>query len=90
MPDAQAPFVSKSVVAQARQRLGAEPMRALFEIPAKACSEQDRKQYLFKSVSLFALDGTTSKTADTPEHREHFGEQVYPSGRRDHLPGTGL
>jgi hypothetical protein len=56
-------------------------LRALFEISAKAWSEQDRKQYLFKGLSLFALDGTTLKTADTPDHREHFGEQVYPSGR---------
>ena len=86
LPDAQTPFVSKSAVAQARQRLGAEPLRALFEISARAWSEQDRKQYLFKGLSLFAVDGTTLKTADTPEHREHFGAQVYPSGRISSYP----
>ena len=86
LPDAQAPFVSKSAVAQARQRLGAEPLRVLFEISARAWSEQDRKQYLFKGLSLFAMDGTTIKTADTPEHREHFGAQVYPSGRISSYP----
>jgi hypothetical protein len=32
LPDLQAPFVSKSAVAQARQRLGSEPMKALFEL----------------------------------------------------------
>ncbi|WEF31355.1 IS4 family transposase [Pseudoduganella chitinolytica] len=81
LPDVQAPFVSKSAVAQARQRVGAEPLRALFEISAKAWSEQDRKQYLFKGLSLYAMDGTTLKTADTPEQRDHFGEQSYASGR---------
>ena len=86
LPDAQAPFVSKSAVAQARQRLGDEPLRALFEISASAWSEQDRKRYLFKGLSLFAMDGTTLKTTDTPEHREHFGEQVYPSGRISSYP----
>lgn len=86
LPDAQTPFVSKSAVAQARQRLGADPLRALFEISAKAWSEQDRKQYLFKGLSLFALDGTTLKTADTPEHRKHFGEQVFQSGRMSSYP----
>jgi hypothetical protein len=86
LPDAQTPFVSKSAIAQARQRLGAAPLRALFEISARAWSEQDRKQYLFKGLSLFAMDGTTLKTADTPEHREHFGEQVYPSGRISSYP----
>lgn len=77
LPDMQTPFVSKSAVAQARQRLGAEPLQALFEMSARAWVEQERKQYLFKGLSLFALDGTTLKTADTPEHRDHFGAQVY-------------
>jgi len=49
LPDAHSPFVSKSAIAQARQRLGVEASRALFEISAKAWSEQDRKQYLFKA-----------------------------------------
>lgn len=79
LPDLEAPFVSKSAVAQARQRLGAEPLKALFEIAGRAWADQDRKQYLFKGLNLFAMDGTTLKTADTPEHREHFGAQVYPS-----------
>jgi hypothetical protein len=77
LPDLQAPFVSKSAVAQARQRLGPEPLKALFEVSAKAWAEQDGKQYLFKGLSLFAMDGTTLKTADTPGHRAHFGAQVY-------------
>lgn len=73
LPDLQAPCVSKSAVSQARQRLGAEPLKALFDLSARAWTEQDRKQYLFKGLSLFAMDGTTLKTADTSEHREHFG-----------------
>jgi hypothetical protein len=40
LPDQQTPFVSKSAVAQARQRLGARPLRTLFEIAAKAWAEQ--------------------------------------------------
>ena len=86
LPNTQVPFVSKSAVAQARQRLGSEPLRVLFEISARAWSEQDRKQYLFKGLTLFAMDGTTLKSADTPELREHFGEQVYPSGRISSYP----
>jgi hypothetical protein len=86
LPDLQAPGVSKSAVSQARQRLGAEPLKALFDLSARAWTEQDRKQYLFKGLSLFAMDGTTLKTADTPEHRAHFGAQVYPSGRVSSYP----
>jgi hypothetical protein len=70
LPDLQAPFVSKSAVAQGRQRLGAAPLQALFELSARSWSGQGSKQYLFKGLSLFAVDGTTWKTADTPEPRE--------------------
>jgi len=86
LPDAQVPFVSKSAVAQARQRLGSAPLKALFELSAQAWFEQDRKQYLFKGLSLFALDGTTLKVHDTPEHRSHFGAQIYSSGRISSYP----
>ncbi len=77
LPDIKTPFVSKSAVAQARQRLGAAPLKSLFEISALAWRDQDSKAYLFKGLKLFAMDGTTLKLADTPEHRDHFGAQVY-------------
>jgi len=86
LPDLQAPFVSKSAIAQARQRVGAEPLKFLFQTSSRAWTQQDRKQYLFKGLSLFAMDGTTLKTTDTPEHRAHFGAQVYPSGRVSSYP----
>lgn len=86
LPDLQAPFVSKSAVAQARQRLGSAPLKALFELSAQAWVEQDSKQYRFKGLNLFAMDGTTLKTADTPEHRAHFGAQVYPGNTISSYP----
>lgn len=86
LPDADAPFVSKSAIAQARQRVGSSPLKALFELSAQAWCAQDRQHYLFKGLSLFALDGTTLKIADTPELREDFGAQVYPSGRVSSYP----
>lgn len=77
LPDAKIPFVSKSAVAQARQRVGSAPLKALFDISARAWTDQDTKRYAFKGLNLFAMDGTTLKTADTPEHRDHFGAQAY-------------
>jgi hypothetical protein len=79
LPDANTRFVSKSAAAQARQRLGAEPLRWLFERTAHAWCEQDRQNYAFKGLQLFAMDGTTLRTHDTPELREHFGAQAYVS-----------
>lgn len=77
VPDSQTPFVSKSAAAQARQRLGAEPLKWLFEHSARHWSMQDRQAYLFKGLQLFAMDGTTLRTHDTAENREHFGAQTY-------------
>lgn len=77
LPHAQIPFISKSAAAQARQRLGAEPLQWLFQRSALAWCEQDRRAYVFKGLQLFAMDGTTLRTHDTPDNRVHFGAQAY-------------
>lgn len=77
LPDAEQPFVSKSAAAQARQRLGAEPLQWLFQRSALAWCEQDRQAYAFKGLQLFAMDGTTLRSQDTAENRDHFGAQIY-------------
>lgn len=80
LPDEQTPFVSKSAAAQARQRLGAEPLQWLFERSAKAWCGQDQRSYAFKGLQLFAMDGTTLRTHDTLDNRTHFGAQNYAGG----------
>ncbi len=80
VPDAQTPFVSKSAAAQARQRLGSDPLKWLFDHSAQHWCGQDRRAYVFKGLVLFAMDGTTLRTHDNAETREHFGAQNYSSG----------
>lgn len=80
LPDAQTPFVSKSAAAQARQRLGSDPLKWLFDHSAQHWCDQDRRAYVFKGLVLFAMDGTTLRTHDNAETREHFGAQNYSSG----------
>ena len=80
LPDSQTPFVSKSAAAQARQRVGSEPLKWLFDHSAQHWSAQDRRAYIFKGLQLFAMDGTTLRTHDNPEQRAHFGAQSYASG----------
>lgn len=77
LPDAAESFVTKSAVTQARERLGAEPLKWLFQTSAQAWSEHGSEQYLFKGLSLQAVDGTTLRTPDSPENRAHFGAQKY-------------
>ncbi len=81
LPDERAPFVSKSAVAQARQRVGEAPLAWLFEQTARAWAATGGPRHAFKGLSLWAMDGTTLRTADSPANREHFGAQVYPSGK---------
>lgn len=80
VPSAQTPFVSKSAAAQARQRVGPEPLKWLFDHSAANWVAQDRRTYLFKGLQLFAMDGTTLRTHDTEKNREHFGAQGYAGG----------
>ena len=80
IPDAQSPFVSKSAAAQARQRLGSDPLKWLFDHSAQHWCSQDRCAYVFKGLVLFAMDGTTLRTHDNVETRDHFGAQSYSSG----------
>lgn len=86
LPDSQTPFVSKSAAAQARQRLGSDPLKWLFDHSARHWSAQDQRAYIFKGLKLFAMDGTTLRTHDTQENREHFGAQLYASGATASYP----
>lgn len=78
LPDSRSPFVSKSAAAQARQRLGPDPLKWLFDHSARHWSGQDRRTYLFKGLQLFAM--TAPPCAPMTQNREHFGAQLYPSG----------
>ena len=66
LPDHASPFVSKSAVAQARQRIGEAPLAWLFERTARAWCTQDVGHHGFKGLSLWAMDGTTLRIADSP------------------------
>ncbi|MDN7184766.1 IS4 family transposase [Caballeronia sp. SEWSISQ10-4 2] len=86
LPARNASFVSKSAVAQARQRTGAAPLAWLFHESARNWVAQDQAQFLFKGLSLFAMDGTTLRAADSAANRKHFGAQVCAHDRVGSYP----
>ena len=61
-----------TAVTKARDRLGVEPMKLLFERVAAAEPTPSARR-------LFIIDGTCLKTPDTQKNREHFGA---PKARR--------
>lgn len=80
LPDEANPDIAKSALTQARQRLGEEPLAQLFTLCAGAWDERQRRGRTWRGLARYAIDGSTLRTSDTPENRQHFGAQVYASG----------
>lgn len=81
LPNGSASAVTRAGICQARQRLGAEPLAVLFERTAQAWCVLNAPSYAWKGLSLWAMDGTTFRTPDSPENRAFFGAQGYASGK---------
>jgi hypothetical protein len=77
LPEVDDRCITSSATTQARRRVGAEPIRWLFESSALKWIAQDQDQFLFHGLSLLAMDGTTLRLADSTANREHFGAQNY-------------
>jgi hypothetical protein len=69
---------AKSALVQARARLGAAPLRVLFEQAAQPLATAQTQGAWYRGLRLLALDGTCLDVADTPANAATFGR-----------PGTG-
>jgi transposase IS4-like protein/DDE family transposase len=63
----------KSGISQARSRLGAEPVRALYELVVTPIAERPTKGAWYRDWRLVSLDGSTLDVADTAENEEAYG-----------------
>jgi Insertion element 4 transposase N-terminal/Transposase DDE domain len=63
----------KSGSSQARSRLGAEPVRALYELVVTPIAERPTKGAWYRDWRLVSLDGSTLDVADTAENEEAYG-----------------
>src|SRR3982750_3427865 len=63
----------KSGISQARSRLGAEPVRALYELVVTPIAERHTKGAWYRDWRLVSLDGSTLDVADTAENEAAFG-----------------
>jgi len=62
-----------SALAQARERLGAEPLRELFERVAEPCAQRSTAGAWAGGRRLMCLDGVELDAADTPANADRFG-----------------
>ncbi len=72
-PSATVKVAGKSGISQARGRLGAEPLRKLYEVSVTPIAERRTKGAWYRQWRLISLDGSTLDTADTEENEKAFG-----------------
>lgn len=77
---------SKSAIFQARARLGAEPLMALFKKVARPIGTDDMPGVWLAGRRLIAIDGTCLDVADTTVNAEHFGRPGVNKGEQAAFP----
>ena len=67
------PTVVPSAVADARARLGSEPMEWLFTRCADAWAHASARRLAWRGLALYGVDGSTLRVPDSDENRVTFG-----------------
>jgi len=81
------PLVAPSAMVQARQRLGDDPVKHVFNKSAQSMYKQQSFE-TWNGLNLLAVDGVVWRTADTPDNRKAFssgsnqyGDTAFPQIR---------
>jgi hypothetical protein len=77
---------SKSAIFQARDRLGFEPVKALFDRVAQPLATDETPGSFLAGRRMVAIDGTTFDVADTAVNDEFFGRPGVTKGERSAFP----
>jgi hypothetical protein len=72
-PSAGVRVAGKSGISQARTRLGAEPLKQLYEAVVFPIAERATKGAWYRDWRLVSLDGSTLDIADTAENEKEYG-----------------
>ena len=73
LPGRRGPEVAPSAIPQARERLGAEPVKELFLQTGAHWAAESARVDAWRNLAVYALDGTSMLVPDTLENRAHFG-----------------
>jgi hypothetical protein len=72
-PSAQVKVAGKSGISQARSRLGAAPLKALYDSVVRPLATAETRGAWYREWRLVSLDGSTLDVADTAENEKEFG-----------------
>ena len=81
-PSVAIKVAGKSGISQARSRLGAEPLRTLYEAVVAPIAESRTRGAWYQHWRLISLDGSILDVADTVENHEAFGGPGASRGSR--------
>ena len=76
LPSATGNSAAKSAFAQARQRLGADPLEYLFTVTAAEWSDRSADLHRWRGLAVYAIDGSTLRVPDTAATWAAFGGQA--------------
>ncbi len=74
-------IAGKAAISRARTRLGAAPLRALWQESAKPLAQENQPGAFYRGLRLVSLDGSTLDVPDTEENLAHFGRQESSRGQ---------
>lgn len=75
LPSSRGGTVARSAIAQARQRLGVDPVAYLFVVTAARWATDSAARHRWRGLALYGVDGTTVRVPDSPENWKAFGGQ---------------
>lgn len=81
---------SRSAIFQARARLGAEPVKAIFDRVATPLGGPDTPGVWLAGRRMVAIDGTCLDLADTPANENRFGRPPSSKGEQSAFPQARL
>jgi hypothetical protein len=88
LPDLNNRCVTSGGVSQAKERLGVDAIRWLFEVSVRSWHSEEADHHRFHGMNLLAMDGTTLRLPDSAANRAHFGSQNYASNKVASFPLT--
>jgi len=80
--------VAPSAIPQARERLGVGPVQRLFELTGEHWARASAEENRWRGLSLWGVDGSCLRIADTPENEAEFGRPS--SGRSRSGPSVPI
>ncbi len=79
-------IASRAAICKARERLGVEPIRELYDRVGKPVARRTTKGAWFGGLRLVALDGSGLNVQDTAENRKRYGKPAAAGGKTGPLP----